>query len=86
MVGVTFDAGSRNLRVGLASNESPLIVPHLIAWRTITEQSETENIGPSSKGAVVEGKVECISLPKTMTILLWTLIVDFYSNRTKFNS
>eukprot|EP00250_Pteridium_aquilinum_P032818 c4713_g1_i2 orf=129-1619(+) len=53
---VVINPGSRNLRVGLASNQCPLVVPQLIAWQTTMELSEEENTGPRLKGAVGEKK------------------------------
>lgn len=53
---IVINPGSANLRVGLASSQSPLVVPHVIAWQINKEQSDGENSGPSSKGAVGEEK------------------------------
>ncbi|MCO5578946.1 hypothetical protein L7F22_032797 [Adiantum nelumboides] len=52
---VVISPGSRNLRVGLASSQSPLVLPHFIAWKINTEHQE-ETTGSNLKGAIGEDK------------------------------
>ena len=50
--------GSANLRLGLASSQSPLVVPHVIAWQVKRETSGSESVGANVRVAVGEDKVD----------------------------
>ena len=50
--------GSANLRLGLASSQSPLVIPHVIAWQVKRETSGSESVGANVRVAVGEDKVD----------------------------
>ncbi|KAH7297616.1 hypothetical protein KP509_25G003700 [Ceratopteris richardii] len=53
---VVINPGSRNLRLGLASSQSPIVVPHFIAWRMKSVAAEEDNEERIVKGAIREEK------------------------------